>query len=93
MAISEPLKSILNDYCHVEWAEEISELPSDLERDDWAYNASVFKTQLREAIVKLNFSLEDYEKVTGEDFDSKEDLTCRLQGIWDIAFPGESVTD
>ncbi len=71
----------------------MSELSSDLVRDDWAYDSPAFKFQLKDAIVNLDFSLEDYERVTGEDLDSKEDLICRLQGIWDIAFPGERVTD
>ncbi|MBF6650952.1 hypothetical protein [Methylobacter sp. BlB1] len=87
--IPEPLKSILNDYCHVEWAEEMNELPNDLLKDDWAYDASLFKSQLRDAINNINFSVEDYESVTGEDFDSEEDLIERLKDIWNIAFQVE----
>ncbi len=89
--VPEPLKSILNDYCHVEWAEEMKELPHDIQREDWAYDASAFKSQLREAINHLGFSLEEYENVTGEDFDTEEDLVERLKGIWNISFPGEAI--
>lgn len=70
----EPLKSILNDYCHVEWSEEMMELPIDIQQKDWAYDAKLFKDQLRTAIISLNLSLEEYEKTTGEDFDNKEQL-------------------
>lgn len=87
--IPEPLKSILNDYCHVEWAEEMNELPNDIQKEDWAYDASTFKYQLREAVHHLGFSLEEYENVTGEDFDTEEELVERLKGIWRISFPGE----
>lgn len=89
--IAEPLKSILNDYCHVEWAEEMSELPNDLEKEDWAYDAQLFKSQLKSALTQSNFSLSDYEKVTGEDFDSEDELQERLKEIWNVAFPNEQV--
>lgn len=87
--IPEPLKNILNDYCHVKWAEEMNELPNEIQKEDWPYDALVFKSQLREAIYHLGFSLEEYENVTGEDFDTEEELAERLKEIWSISFPGE----
>lgn len=89
--IPEPLKSILNDYCHIEWSEEMNELPTDIARDDWAYDARMFKSQLRDSITSLSFSLDDYEEVTGEDFDSEEELANRLKEIWSIAFANEKI--
>lgn len=90
-SIPEPLKSILNDYCHVEWAEEMMELPSDLAKNDWVYDASLFKKQLKEAILNLKFSIHDYEEATGEDFDSEEALLDRLKEVWSIAFPNDKI--
>ena len=87
--IPEPLRAILFDYCHIEWGEEVNELPLDVIRDDWAYDASMFKSQLRESIHKPTFSLGEFEAATGEVFDSEEALRARLREIWDITFAGE----
>ncbi|MEW8026979.1 MAG: hypothetical protein AB2806_04485 [Candidatus Thiodiazotropha sp.] len=90
-SIPEPLRSVLNDYCHVEWAEELAELPHDIGKVGWAYDASLFKSQLKEAIFNLEFSLQDYEDATGEDFDSEDDLVIRLKEIWKAAFPNDEL--
>jgi hypothetical protein len=41
-----------------------------------------FKSQLREAIDDRLISLEDYEELTEEDFDSQEDLQAWLEEFW-----------
>lgn len=87
--IPEPLRSILNTYCHVEWAEQMNSLSTDVNKKDWFYNVKLFKEQLRDAIYHPNFSLKEYEKITNEDFDTKEDLILRLREVWDYSFPGE----
>jgi hypothetical protein len=87
--IPEPLRAILFDYCHIEWGDEVNELPLDVIRDDWAYDAALFKSQLSESISKPVFSPDEFEAATGEAFDSEEELQARLRAIWDIAFPGE----
>jgi len=89
--IPEPLRNILNDYCHVEWLDEMNELNKDLSSKDWAYNAGLFKTQLRDSINNLSFSLSDYEEVTNHDFDSEDELVNWLKTIWETAFPDEPI--
>lgn len=89
--IPEPLKSIFNDYCHVEWAEEINELTNDVKKSDWAYDPHLFKQQLREAIINLSFTVNEYESVTGHDFDTEHDLVEWLKEIWSTVFPDEPI--
>lgn len=88
--IPEPLRAILFDYCHVDWADEVNELPLDVNRDDWAYDVSLFKSQLRDSIKQLAFSVEEFVGVTGESLDTQEELIERLKSIWGIAFPDEA---
>jgi hypothetical protein len=46
------------------------------------YNVEEFKSQLREAIDDRLISLEEYEELTEEDFDSQEDLQAWLEEFW-----------
>jgi hypothetical protein len=85
----EPLRAILFDYCHADWADEVNELPLDVVREDWAYDASLFKSQLREAILKPAFSPAEFSSATGESLNSQEELIDRLRSIWSITFPNE----
>ena len=89
--IPEPLKSILNDYYHGEWSEEIDALVDDVASDSWVYDASIFKDQLRSSIKNINFSKEDYESVTGEDFDTEEELINKLKDIFIYIFPDDEL--
>ncbi len=87
--IPEPLRAILFDYCHVDWADEVNELPLDVIREDWAYDASLFKSQLREAIHNPAFSTADFSSATGESLNSEAELTDKLRSIWTTTFPKE----
>jgi hypothetical protein len=88
--IPEPLRAILFDYCHVEWEDQVNELPLDVNRDDWAYDVAKFKSQLRESIHKPAFSLAAFKAATGVAFGTEDELSGWLRAIWDIAFPNEA---
>lgn len=87
--IPEPLKNVLSDYCHVEWAEEMNELASDISSGEWAYDVNLYRSQLENAIRKPTFSLKEFEEVTGEELDDLDDLKERLQELLDMSFPSE----
>lgn len=82
MTIKEPLRTILKKYCHVETydPELIRNVISSGE--GFPYDVRLFKAQLREAIDNKLISVEEYEYLTDEDFDSQEDLQHWLEVFW-----------
>lgn len=80
--IQEPLRTVLQKYCHVE-----TYCPQLLKEainsgNGFPYDVALFKSQLREAIDNQSISPDEYEKITEEDFDSQEDLQAWLEELW-----------
>ncbi|WP_339144260.1 hypothetical protein [Pseudoalteromonas galatheae] len=80
--LEDPLRTILKTYCHVE-----SYDPSILRRavgigENYPYDLIKVRAQLREAIDLSLISLAEYEELTGEDFDSIEDLHEWLKELY-----------
>lgn len=89
-SIPEPLKDILYKYCCVECPELVEHLAKNINKPGCGgYNVKLFKTQLRDAIHNRSITLEDFEEVTGEDFDCYEGLIRRLKELWQDLFPSE----
>lgn len=82
--VPEPLARTLKQYCHInamtaDWREALlSELnyPGDPSR------APTFRAQLADAIWNATISPQQYEALTGEDFDTQDDLQDRLRELW-----------
>ncbi|MEJ2611279.1 MAG: XkdX family protein [Candidatus Thiodiazotropha sp.] len=79
MSIKEPLRSILEKYCHVECYDPM--LIREIVRTGkgFPYDVELVKNQLREAIDKKLISPEEYEELTEEDFDTQDDLLAWLE--------------
>lgn len=82
MSIKEPLKTVLRKYCHVECYDPKLIRDAIISGKGFQYNVEAFKYQLREAIDNRLVSLEEYEELTEEDFDSQEDLQAWLEEFW-----------
>jgi len=82
MSIKEPLKTVLRKYCHVECYDPKLIRDAIISGKGFPYNVEAVKYQLREAIDNRLISLEEYEELTEEDFDSQEDLQAWLEEFW-----------
>src|SRR3546814_983848 len=83
----EILKQRLANYCNVN-AFDLAGLKEDLHGQDNVELNAIFRAQLREAIDAGILSTEDYERLTGEDFDTDDDLRDLLHGIFAYLYEG-----
>lgn len=83
----EILKDRISNYCNVN-AIDLAGLKENLEDLENADISAIFRAELREAIDAGNLSAEDYEDLTGEDFDSDEDMRDLLRGIFAFLYKG-----
>lgn len=82
MPVSEPLKRILEVYCHVN-ATNIELLAEHYRKGDWSYcKPELFKEQLRLAIKNRSISIIEYDEITKEEFDSIDELYEWLGEVW-----------
>lgn len=79
MSIKEPLRTVLRKYCHVECYDPKLIRDAIISGKGFPYKVEEVKSQLREAIDNRLISLEEYEELTEEDFDSQEDLQAWLE--------------
>jgi hypothetical protein len=83
--IQDPLADLLKSYCNVN-AVSIRDLTHDLRTSINPEIAKKFRQQLADAISKKTISPEQYESLTGEDFDTQEELNSWLQELWNELF-------
>lgn len=83
--IPDPLADLLKSYCNVN-AVSIDDLTHDLRTSINPEIAKKFREQLANAILNKTISPEQYESLTGEDFDTQEDLDSWLQELWNELF-------
>lgn len=77
----DPLADFLKSYCNVN-AVSVDSLVRDLQNSIRPEVASEFRKQLAAAIKNQSMSPEQYETLTGEDFDSQEALIEWLEELW-----------
>lgn len=82
MSMKEPLKTVLRKYCHVECYDPELIRDAIISGKGFPYNLEEIKSQLREAIDNRLISLEEYEELTEEYFDSQEYLQAWLEEFW-----------
>jgi hypothetical protein len=83
--IPEPLKSVLRDYCHVEWF-EIDELTGDVANRCQAFDAEALQTQFREAISSGDIPFLEINDLTSNEFESAAAAKAWLEDIYRHAF-------
>ena len=84
--VPEPLASILEAYFNVnaytsDWLESfqfVLSRPDSKSRE----REQQFRRQLADAVLHRSVTKEDYELLTGEDFDTQDDLQRRLEEVW-----------
>lgn len=86
--IPRPLLTIMETHLNVN-AFALEDLKEYLQRPKARQERTVFKEQFGDAIRSRALTLEVYERITGEDFDTQEALDAWLQELWDTLFPGE----
>jgi hypothetical protein len=83
--LPEPIKSVLRDYCHVEWY-EVDELAGDVQSECQKFDV----TKLKEQFESLIASSEDYSlqinQLTSNEFESEDDVKIWLRDIYKIIF-------
>jgi hypothetical protein len=83
--LPEPIKSVLQDYCHVEWY-EVDELAGDVQTGCQKFDVKKLKDQFE----FLVGSGEDYSRqinqLTSNEFESREEVKVWLSGIYQIVF-------
>lgn len=87
--IAEPLRKILYTYCDVnapEMVYSIADKTSGVSVED----LNLFKSQLINAIKNESISPEEYEKLTGDVYNSQEELQICLREIYSIVFDENS---
>jgi hypothetical protein len=87
--IPEPLADVLQRHCNVNafvknWGER---LRAELLDSRNVSKEDLFRSQLTEAIQYGTLTPEDYEDLTGEDFDTQEELQEWLCTIWREVYP------
>lgn len=83
--IPEPLAHFLETYCDVN-AVMLDELKTYVKNTLSSERTQEFRRQLAYAIINNSITTEQYEKLTGEDFDTQEDLNAWLKEIWENIF-------
>jgi hypothetical protein len=86
----EPLANLLSLFCNVN-ATDISGLKRQLLKISGIKREKLFRKQLSDAILHGTITPDAYEKLTGEDFDSQDDLKNWLLSLWNELYPGERV--
>jgi hypothetical protein len=84
MNSNDPLLDFLGLYYHVEalGADYLGDFRRALASVRDQTRATKFKEQLATAIARCTLPRKEYERVTGQDLDSDEDLRAELRTLW-----------
>ncbi len=91
-SIPDPLGHLLYHYCQVEAPEGIEALRDDLRQPQWRERTALFRQQLADAIVNKTITPEQYERLTGLDFDTPEDFNKWLRCLWKELFGDDPIS-
>lgn len=82
--IPEPLKSVLSDYCHVEWY-EVDELADDVKSGVRSFDVELLKNQFEDAMNGGDIC-QSVNKLTANEFDSNLEAQLWLRSIYEKVF-------
>lgn len=80
--VDEPLKKILSTYCDANAMELVNLLPEKMKH----YDIELVKSQLRSAIKGGTISIEEYERLTNDYYETEDELKEWLIELWEIIF-------
>ena len=83
--LPEPMRSILGDYCHVEWY-EIDELADDVKNESGKFDIAELKKQFRSMIATDANIVQQVNSLTSNDFESMAEVKVWLNNIYRAVF-------
>ena len=87
------LQYVLRLYYHVEVLLDMQELKQYISNDKFQNRNAEFKKELAEAILERHISTQKFEKLTGEDFETQEEVNEFLKTeIWQPLYGDEPIT-
>jgi hypothetical protein len=90
-SVPKSLAHALRTYCNVNALDAIPHLRAFLRRAENEKEAALVRRQLADAILKQTLTPQQYEELTGQDFDSLEELTDWLRQLWRDLFENEPI--
>lgn len=84
--LPEPIKSILRDYCHVEWF-EINELADDVRNGNRIFDVVKLKEQFESMMSTTDDVTQLVNSLTLNEFISMDEVHAWLNEIYSVAFP------
>jgi len=83
--LPEPIKSVLRDYCHVEWY-EVDELANDVQTESEKFDIKKLKGQFEELVNSSDDYSFQINHLTSNEFGSREEARAWLSEIYQIVF-------
>lgn len=83
--LPEPIKSVLQDYCHIEWY-EVDELADDVRTERQKFDVKKLKEQFESLISSSDGYVTQINQLTLNEFESEEDVKKWLKEIYSIVF-------
>jgi len=84
--LPEPIKSVLRDYCHVEWY-EVNELANDVRDKRQRFDVKKLREQFESLIASSDGCVTEINQLTLNEFQSKDDVREWLKEIYKLVFP------
>jgi hypothetical protein len=84
--LPEPIKSVLRDYCHVEWY-EVDELAVDIQTECQKFDVKKLKEQFESLITSSQGYSLQINQLTSNEFESEEEVKIWLREIYKTVFP------
>lgn len=76
----EPLRTILRDFCHVEWY-EIEELAELVRSGDAKFDVAALEEQFRNLLLSVDPPLDEINSLTANEFESIDELKVWMLSI------------
>jgi hypothetical protein len=83
--LPEPIKSVLRDYCHVEWF-ELDELAEDVQTGRQKFDVEELKEQFQSLLSSHEDYVTEINQLTLNEFESEGELNEWLVGIYNAIF-------
>ncbi len=91
--ISEMMSRILRSHFDVNGfdSEWLDDLKKTLNAPNFPNRSAEFQNELAHAILHHHISLQQYEKLTGQDFDEEQDLEDWVREVWTMLYEGQAI--
>lgn len=91
--ISELMTRILKSHFDVNGFDDnwLNSLKKTLNTPNFPERNAQFQNELAHAILHHHISLQQYEKLTGQDFDNEQGLEDWLREVWEMLYAGQAI--